>query len=110
MCPYSHTHQNDEVLAFRNEMDSTISSDIARECSEKSAEDIVVVEKDKRNNNNNIEEELCSKLLGTIVLQPSVCIIGSILHPRGKNNKFADHIMVRAKFIVMMFFHFAPLE
>ncbi len=82
-------------------MDSTISSDIVRECSERqerSAEDTVVVEKDKRNN----IEELCSKLLDTVVLQPSVCIIGAILHPWGRRNKSADHIMVCVFIIVVV--------
>ncbi len=101
----THTFQNDEVRAFCDRMDSTIPSSIVGECSESSqerivgAEDTVVVGKNKPQN---ISQELCSKLLETVVLQPSVCIIGSILHPWGKKNRIADHIMVCTYIIVVI--------
>ncbi len=90
-------------------MDSTIPSNIVGECSESSqeriggAEDTVMVEK---NMPQNITQELCSTLLETVVLQPSVCIIGSILHPWGKKNRTTDHITVGTYTLVIHLSHF----
>ncbi len=54
-----------------------------------------------------ITPELYSKLLETVVLQPSVCIIGSILHPWGKKNRTTDCVMV-CTYIIVVMIHVSP--